>query len=45
MAVSEIPTPRSRRRDPAWLYYAVALVVLVVVAGLDLVGVFDSLGP
>jgi hypothetical protein len=37
-------SPRTRR-DPAWLYYAVALVVLVVVAGLDLAGVFDSLGP
>ena len=37
-------TPRARR-DPAWVYYAVAIGVLLVVLGLDLVGVFDSLGP
>jgi hypothetical protein len=38
-------TSRRTRRDPAWLYYAVALIALVVVAGLDLAGVFDTLGP
>ncbi len=38
-------SPPRERRDPAWLYYAVAAVALVVVAGLDLLGVFDSLGP
>lgn len=37
-------TPRTRR-DPAWVYYAVAVTVLLVVLGLDLVGAFDSLGP
>ncbi len=37
--------PPRARRDPAWLYYAVAVVVLVVVGALDLMGVFDTLGP
>jgi hypothetical protein len=37
--------PPRARRDPAWLYYAVAVVVLVAVGALDLMGVFDTLGP
>jgi hypothetical protein len=37
--------PPRARRDPAWLYSAVATVVLVVVGVLDLVGVCDTLGP
>ena len=45
MPVSEETSPRPRRRDPAWLYYAVAIAMLIVVAGLDLMGVFDGLGP
>ena len=43
--MSEETTPRSRRRDPAWLYYVVAVAMLAVVGALDLIGVFDGLGP
>jgi len=43
--MSDETSPRARRRDPAWLYYAVAIAVLAIVAGLDLIGVFDGLGP
>jgi hypothetical protein len=43
--MTDTPTRPRVRRDPAWLYYAVAVVVLAVVGILDLVGLFDSLGP
>ena len=43
--MSEEITPRPRRRDSAWLYYVVAIAMLVVVGALDLIGVFDGLGP
>ena len=41
--VSE-PNPL-RRRDPAWLWYALAVAALAMVAILDLTGVLDRLGP
>lgn len=43
--MSDTPAPPRARRDVAWLYYAVAAVVLLVVGALDLLGLFDSLGP
>ncbi|MGD9696793.1 MAG: hypothetical protein AB7V42_14175 [Thermoleophilia bacterium] len=40
----EGPAP-SRRRDPAWVWYAVAAGVLLVLVILDATGLFDTLGP
>jgi hypothetical protein len=37
--------PPIRRRDPAWLWYGLAALVLVVVLTLDATGVLDRLGP
>ena len=39
---SETPT---RRRDPAWLWYALAVAALLTVLILDTTGVLDQLGP
>jgi hypothetical protein len=36
---------RTRRRDPAWAWYALALGVIAVLAVLDALGVLDGLGP
>ena len=36
---------RTRRRDPAWLWYGLAVAALVVVAVLDATGVLDRIGP
>jgi hypothetical protein len=33
------------RRDPAWVWYAVALGILGVLGLLELLGVLDGLGP
>ena len=41
--VSE-PSP-ARGRDPAWLWYALAVAALVAIALLDATGVLDRLGP
>ena len=38
------PSP-TRRRDPAWLWYALAVAALVAVPILDATGVLDRLGP
>jgi len=42
-AVSE--PSRTRRRDPAWLWYALAVAALLAVALLDATGVLDRIGP
>ena len=42
-SVSE-PTP-ARRRDPAWVWYALAVAALAAVALLDAAGVLDRIGP
>lgn len=34
-----------RRRDPAWVWYGLALGALALVAALDLAGVLDALRP
>ena len=36
---------RTRRRDPAWLWYALAVAALLAVALLDATGVLDRIGP
>lgn len=38
------PLP-TRRRDPAWFWYAVAAAGLAVLAVLEAVGVLDRFGP
>ena len=38
------PSP-ARGRDPAWLWYALAVAALVAIALLDATGVLDRLGP
>lgn len=35
----------TRRRDPAWAWYALALGAVAVLAVLDALGVLDGLGP
>jgi hypothetical protein len=34
-----------RRRDPAWLWYGLAVAALLVLLLLDLTGVLGGLGP
>ena len=36
---------RTRRRDPAWAWYALAIGIIAVLAALDALGVLDRLGP
>lgn len=36
---------RTRRRDPAWAWYALALGLIALLAVLDALGVLDGLGP
>ena len=36
---------RTRRRDPAWAWYALAIGIVAVLAALDALGVLDGLGP
>lgn len=36
---------RTRRRDPAWAWYALAVGIVAVLAVLDALGVLDGLGP
>jgi len=38
-------SPDLRRRDPAWLWYALAAAALVALLILDATGVLDRLGP
>lgn len=33
------------RRDPAWLWYGLATLVLIALLVLDLIGALDPLGP
>ena len=36
---------RTRGRDPAWAWYALAIGIIAVLAALDALGVLDGLGP
>jgi hypothetical protein len=36
---------RTRRRDPAWVWYALAIGIIAVLAVLDALGVLNGLGP
>jgi hypothetical protein len=36
---------RTRRRDPAWAWYALAVAIVAVLAVLDALGALDGLGP
>jgi hypothetical protein len=38
------PTPE-RRRDPAWAWYAAAVLLLLALGALDLLGVLEPLQP
>ncbi|WP_281412189.1 hypothetical protein [Miltoncostaea marina] len=38
------PAP-ARRRDPAWVWYALAAGVLLLLGALDLLGVLEPLQP
>lgn len=33
------------RRDPAWLWYALAATIVVALLALELTGLFEGLGP
>ncbi len=36
---------RERRRDPAWVWYALAIGIIAVLGLLDALGVLNGLGP
>jgi hypothetical protein len=40
-----VESPDLRRRDPAWLWYALAAAALVALLVLEVTGVLDRLGP
>ena len=39
------PPPPTRRRDPAWVWYALAVTALLAVLIFEVTGVLDRLGP
>jgi hypothetical protein len=43
--MGRVREPPPARRDPAWLWYALAVAAIAALLALDAAGVLDRLGP
>jgi hypothetical protein len=45
LIIRGVPDPSPERRAPTWIWYAAPAAILIVLALLDLLGLFGGLGP